>query len=154
MEIKELKARPGLDSSTKLHKSYHQFDQLLTALKSEELSKDTIHTINAGIDALNVCSDSEKDLRKNIKSTQSEILKLIEKEHKLVIKKHYRNMWMAVGMAAFGIPLGVAFGAMLANTAMLAIGIPIGMVMGIAVGAHMDKKALDEGRQIDFEIKY
>lgn len=95
MEIKELKARPGLDSSTKLYKSYRQFDQLLTALKSEELSKDTMHTINAGIDALNAVSDSEKDLRKKIKSTQSEILKLIEKEHKLVSKNHYRNTWLA-----------------------------------------------------------
>lgn len=57
-------------------------------------------------------------------------------------------------MAAFGVPLGVALGLILDNMGLIGIGLPIGMLIGLAVGAHMDKKALDEGRQIDFEIKY
>lgn len=32
--------------------------------------------------------------------------------------------------------------------------IPIGLAIGMAVGTGMDKKALEEGRQIDLEIKY
>ena len=95
-----------------------------------------------------------KELRKQIKNTQSGIIKLIEKEHKLVTKNHYRNTWLVVGMAVFGIPLGVAFGASLGNMAFLGIGLPIGMAIGSAVGTAMDKKAFEEGRQIDLEIKH
>jgi hypothetical protein len=36
---------------------------------------------------------------------------------------------------------------------LLAIGLPIGMGIGIAVGTSMDKKAMNEGRQLDIEIK-
>ena len=58
---------------------------------------------------------------------------------------------MALGMAAFGVPLGVAFGTSLDDMSFLAIGLPIGMVIGLAVGSGMDKKALEEGRQLDVE---
>jgi len=34
------------------------------------------------------------------------------------------------------------------------IGLAIGMAIGMAIGTGMDKKALEEGRQIDLEIKY
>ena len=30
---------------------------------------------------------------------------------------------------------------------------PLGMAIGIAIGAGMDKKALEEGRQLDIEIR-
>jgi len=36
----------------------------------------------------------------------------------------------------------------------LGIGFPIGLALGMAVGTGMDKKAFEEGRQIDLEIKY
>ena len=36
---------------------------------------------------------------------------------------------------------------------MLAIGIGIGMAIGVGVGSSMDKKAFNEGRQLDFEVK-
>ena len=80
------------------------------------------------------------------------ILKLIEKEQKLVPKNIYRNRWLAIGMSAFGIPFRVAFGISLGNMAFLAIGLPLGMAIGIAIGAGMDKKAFEEGRQLDLEI--
>jgi hypothetical protein len=57
-------------------------------------------------------------------------------------------------MAGFGIPIGVAFGASLGNMAFLGIGLPIGLATGIAVGSGMDKKAFEEGRRLDVEIKY
>lgn len=77
----------------------------------------------------------------------------LEKEVKLVPKNHYRNRWLALGMAAFGLPMGVVFGISLGNMAFLAIGLPIGMAIGIAVGTGLDKKASEEGRQLDVEIK-
>jgi len=36
---------------------------------------------------------------------------------------------------------------------MLGIGLPIGMAIGVKVGSNMDKKAFNEGRQLDFEVK-
>lgn len=77
---------------------------------------------------------------------------MLEKEHKIVPKNYYQSLWMLLGMAAFGLPIGAAFGASIGNMAFLSIGLPIGMVIGLAMGAGMDKKALKEGRQLDVEV--
>lgn len=152
MEIKELKKRSGIDQSKKLMRDQAQFDRLLTVLRTKDLPDEIVVSINNGIDRVNAVSGSGKQWRKQLRKTQSGILKLIEKELKLVPKNHYRNTWLAVGMAAFGVPLGVAFGTSLGNMGYIGIGLPIGMAIGISVGAGMDKKALAEGRQLDLEI--
>ena len=154
MEIKELKKRPSIGQNKKLTSTYSQFDKLLNELKKKELPEEIVKFVNDGIKQINSVSESEKELRIQIRKTQSGILKLIEKELKLVTKNHYRNTWLALGMAAFGIPIGVAFGMNLGNTSFLGIGLPIGLGIGIAVGTGMDKKAFEEGRQIDLEIKH
>lgn len=154
MEIKELIKRPSIDQNKKVISAYNQFDKLLSELKKKELPKEIVNSINNGIDQINSVSESEKELRKQLRKTQSGILKLIEKELKLVTKNHYRKTWMTVGMAAFGIPLGVAFGISIGNMGLLGIGLPIGMVIGMAVGSGMDKKAFKSGNQLDLEIKY
>lgn len=154
MEIKEMKKRPSIDQNKKLISAYGQLDKLLTELKKKELPEEIVKSINNEIDRTNSVSGLEKELRKQIRNTQSSILKLIEKELKLVTKNHYRDTWLAVGMAAFGLPLGVAFGISIGNMGLLGIGLPIGMVIGMAVGSDMDKKAFESGKQLDFEIKY
>ncbi len=152
MEIKELNKKPGIEQNKELIRAYTQFDKLLTELKKKEIPIEIVNSINNGIEQINSVSESEKELRKKIRKTQSGIIKLIEKEHKLVTKNHYKNTWLTVGMAAFGIPLGIAFGTSLGNMGLLGIGLPIGMIIGI--GTTMDKKAFEEGRQLDLEIKY
>ena len=57
-------------------------------------------------------------------------------------------------MTAFGLPIGVVFGLLMKNMGLMAIGLPIGLGVGAAVGSSMDKKALQEGRQIDVEMKF
>jgi hypothetical protein len=153
MEIKELKKRLSIAENKKLMSVFTQFNELLKELKTKELSDPLIMSINTKIDDINLISDSEKELRKQIRKSQSSILQLLEKELKLVTKNHYRNTWLALGMATFGIPIGVIFGAILGNMGLMGIGLPIGMAIGIAVGTKMDKKAFEEGRQIDLEIK-
>jgi hypothetical protein len=96
----------------------------------------------------------EKDLSRQVKKSQTGILQMIEKEMKLVPKNRYRNMWLALGMASFGVPLGVVFGLSLGNMAFLGIGLPIGMGIGIAVGTALDKKAADSGNQLDLYINH
>ncbi len=102
---------------------------------------------------MNAVSDSAQAWQKARKKVQFHIIQRMEQKHRLVTKNHYRNKWLALGMAIFGLPLGVALGSSLGNMAFLAIGLPIGMVIGMAIGAGMDKKAGEEGRQLDFQIE-
>lgn len=57
-----------------------------------------------------------------------------------------------MGIAAFRLPIGIAFGFFLDNFALLALVLSIGMVYGIVVGSKMDNKAYQEGRQLNIEI--
>jgi hypothetical protein len=153
MKINELKQRAEIDQNTKSKEAYLQFEKLLNELRKKELPDATIEKINRNVEEVNSVADSGKTFRKKTRENQTRIIKTLEKEQKIVPKNYYRNIWMAIGMAAFGLPIGVAFGAALENMAFLAIGLPIGMTIGIGVGARMDKKALSEGRQLDIEIK-
>ncbi len=153
MEIEDLNRRELSDSNKKLVAAFDQFDNLLTRLRKKELPEDIVATINREIVKINSVTDSDKDKTKQLQKSQTDILRLLEKQLKLVPINYYRNTWLALGMTAFGIPLGVAYGSITGNMAFLAIGLPIGMALGIAIGVGMDKKALKEGRQLDIEIK-
>lgn len=152
MKIKELKL--NTDKNQKLSASYELFKNLLSELRARNLPQETVNFINTEVDQINATHTSEKDLRNRIKKSLSQIIQRVEKEHKLVTKNHYRNTWLVIGMAVFGIPIGVTFGASLGNIALLSLGLPIGMVVGIAVGTAKDKKAFEEGRQLDLEVKH
>ena len=154
MTIIELVKRPGIAQNEKLAKRHFQFETLLEELRKHEVPTDITHAINKEVEQINSFSGSDKVLLKQVKEAQSRIFKLIEKELKLVPQKHYMKMWLAVGMAAFGLPFGVAFGVSLGNMGLIGVGLPIGMAIGIAVGSAMDKKAQENGKQLDVEIKY
>jgi hypothetical protein len=153
MEFKKLNNRQEILTDDKLFKSYNQFVELLNELKKRELSEDLIKSVNLSVDKINSSTLKGKQLIKFIKKEQSSILKQIEKERKIVPKNYYRNLWLALGMSAFGLPIGVALGLSVGNIGLLAIGLPIGMAIGLAFGSSLDKKAFNEGRQLDIEIK-
>jgi len=154
MTTLELKERQDIATDSKLSKLYNQFAVLLSELRKHKLSPKIITTINESIEILNASSLTGDAVRKLVKQKQTEILKQVEKEHKIVPKNYYRNLWMLLGISAFGVPIGVAFGLSIGNIGLLGVGLPIGMGIGIAVGTGMDKKALKEERQLDIEIKY
>ncbi|MBY5950213.1 hypothetical protein KUV23_04465 [Algoriphagus marincola] len=153
MEIKELIERSEIEQNSKLNTAYSLLKNLLSELRKREIPIEILNSINQEIDKLNGFSGSDKELLKQVRNSQSLILSLVKKELGLVPKGHFQTMWMAMGMATFGIPFGVVFGLTLGNMAFFAIGIPIGMSIGLAIGAGMDKKAQEEGRQLDIEIK-
>ncbi len=153
MNIKEIDKKPDIGKDKKLMRKFSDFEKLINELKKREVPSEIVNSVNQDIDDINALVGSNRDLLKQLRKKQSGIMKLIEKELKLVTKNYYRNMWLALGMA-FGIPFGVVFGISLDNMAFLGIGIPIGMAIGIAIGTAMDKKALDEGRQLDLEVEY
>ncbi len=152
MEIIEPNKRSDIDQNKKLVLIYTQLEKLLTELRKKELTEEIEISINNEIVKINSISDSDKKLRNQITKSYNNILRLLEKELKIVIKNHYRNTWLAIGMATFGVPLGVAFGAIMDNMGLLGIGLPIGMAIGLAVGTAMDKKAFENGKQLDLEM--
>lgn len=154
MEINQLRQRNDLGEDTKVKKTYSQLDKLLGLLSEKDLPDQVVASINSDLDELNALESSGKELRKQVKKKQAKIVSLLEKECKLVPKNHYQSSWMAIGMVAFGVPLGLIFGFALDNLAFMGIGLPIGLSFGLAIGAGMDKKAHEEGRQLDFEVQY
>ena len=154
MNIIELKERQNFSADTKTNRIYIQLGELLNQLRKRNLPENIIDSVNKDIEVVNAASLIGNDFRKLVKQKQNKIIKLLEKDLKVVPKNYYRNMWLALGMSVFGLPIGVAFGASIGNMGLLGVGLPIGMAIGALVGSKMDKKALEEGRQLNIEIKY
>ena len=150
MELKSINPRADIGQNKKAYKSFSQFMGFLEVLKQQDLTDVVIEKLNTEIDKIN--SAPLKKLNTQIKRSQIKILQIIEKEQKLIPKNYYKKTWLALGMSAFGIPIGVAFGFALDNMAFLAIGLPIGLALGMVVGAQLDKKAEKEGRQMNIEM--
>lgn len=154
MDYIKIVKRPNMENDKKLLVKYQNFESLLSELEQKEIPSEIKNFINEEIEAINSFSGTDPELSKKIRKTSSGILKRVEKDLKLVPKNYYRGLWLALGMSAFGIPIGFAIALNIGNMAFLGTGFPIGMGIGIAVGTAMDKKALDAGRQLDFEMKY
>jgi len=152
MKLHELIHRTDIEDF-KLDELYAQFKKLLIELEKRELPDEIVVLLNKDVDEINAFSNSGKELRKQIKQKLRKIIKLLEKDCKLVPRGYYRNLWMGLGIAVFGIPMGAALGTNLGNMAYLGMGLPLGLAIGFAFGNGMDKKALKEGRQLDIEIK-
>lgn len=151
MEILELHKK--IDQSLKLTRKYLAFERLIAELKKMELPVTIVTAINIEIELINHFYGSETGLINQLEGAQKRILKLLEKQLNIVPNNHYLNLWMVLGMSAFGVPLGVVWGTASDNMANLAIGLPIGMCLGIALGGFLDSKAKREGRQLDLDLK-
>ena len=151
MEIKLLKERPELSNQKKHKKAYDRFNAILEELRKKDIPEGMINTINKYVDEIDAVDSDEKNLKKLLRKKQTSLLQLLEKELKIVPKNKYMTLWMALGMS-FGIPIGVAFGSALGSMAYLGLGLPIGMSIGLAIGSSMDKKAKEEGRQLDVNL--
>jgi hypothetical protein len=154
MDYIKIVKRPNIENDKKLLVNYQNFENLLSELEQKEIPFEINNFINQEIEAVNSFSGSAIELSKRIKKAQSVILKRLEKDLKLVPKNYYRGLWLALGMSAFGIPIGFAIALSMGNMAFLGTGFPIGMGIGVAVGTAMDKKAMNTGKQLDFEMKY
>jgi hypothetical protein len=151
--MKKLIERQNISENLNASNAYQQLGKLLNALEVKELPTETVDLINNEIEELNSISEIDKYFVKAIKKNENNVIKLIEKKHKIVPRNYYRKLWMILGMSAFGIPMGLVFGLSIGNFGMLGIGLPIGMAIGVGVGSSMDKKAFNQGRQLDFEVK-
>ena len=96
-------------------------------------------------------SGEGKQFSRRVLRAQSRIINRLAQKEKLTPPKYYTNLWTGLGMGAFGVPMGVAFGSAMENMALISIGIPIGLAIGVAIGAGLDNKAKAEDRVLDFE---
>ncbi|MDA3613870.1 hypothetical protein [Polluticaenibacter yanchengensis] len=150
MRFPELINRPDISSNNKLERSYLHFKSLIDELETKSLTENSRKVIADEISLLNDTADNK--LLSQIRKSTLRITRIVEKESKLVPKGYYRMLWTGLGMSAFGIPIGVAFGAALKNMGLIGIGLPIGLGIGVAYGTTIDKKAAKEGRQLNWEM--
>jgi len=57
-------------------------------------------SINIDIDGINNSTQSGKEMLGLLRKKQTKIVKILEKELKLVSINHYRKMWLALGMSS------------------------------------------------------
>jgi hypothetical protein len=153
MKIIELRELPVEGQPAGLMKADYFFRKLLEELRTRDLPYPMAEFVNLQVLDINESPSMGMMLAKQIQQKQEFILKRLEKQLKVVPKNHYLNIWMALGLSAFGVPLGMAFGMALGNFSFFAIGIPIGMSIGLAIGSGLDKKAFQEGRQLRVDLK-
>ncbi len=127
-----------------------KFTELWEELNEFTLPVEVSSFINSEVDHINSLGDKDR-IFKYLGKSQAAILKLVKEKMELIPSNYYRNMWLGMGMAIFGIPLGMIFALSLGNMAFIGIGIPIGLAIGIGIGISMDAKAKKEGKQLRFE---
>lgn len=146
MDIIRLKRADS--SNGKLFKKTDIFVKLLEELKKREIPSVVLDVINVEIERVNSFFDSEKIYSKVLVKSQTNILKIIEKELGLFEKKHFQKKWTAVG-SGLGVAMGTAFGVSQDNMGLMALGIPMGMGIGISIGKKKDDEIFKLGKQLD-----
>ena len=152
MELEGLKIRSFSEKKKAFSKDYSLLEQLVQELQNRELPPEVVVEINEEIFRLNAVSDHDLKLNFYVKLFKKKVLKTLHNDLEIVPKNYYRNLWSALGMSVFGLPLGIILSAILDNTASIAIGLPIGLAIGLAVGTEMDKRSLENNKQLELEI--
>lgn len=147
----KLNVRQDITMDKNLDYAYSRFETLLGELRKKELPQNINESINQNISEINLSGNTDKKLRILIDKKYTEILELVKKDLNLKPKNHYTFLWMALGTAIFGLPIGVIYGKIVGNMGLLSLGIPVGLGIGIIVGMSLDKKVEKEGRQLSIE---
>lgn len=149
MKFIELTKRLSYYQNEGLSQGYENLENLLEELTRKEIPQALVLSINEHILLINSFSGTDEKLIKELRKSRNEILSMLQKELQVVPRYYYQRMWMATGITAFGLPIGVVFGVVLDNLACLALALPMGLLFGILIGSSLDKKALVSGKQLD-----
>jgi hypothetical protein len=153
MKYKILILKPEWEQDKKLSERYQLFNQLTRELEQKDVPEKIIAEINIAIEQQNDMEGNSSTLLKSYRALQKKIVKLLEKELQLVTLHHYRTLWTLIGMSTIGIPIGIVYANIIGNMALMSIGIPIGMGIGALLGSLRDKKALENGKQLNVLLK-
>lgn len=149
--LQNLKHRPFPKNSS-FDKENTALSKLIQELNFRELPPEVVVVMNVEIDRLNTLPDNHSRLFVAIKAVKRKLLKSALEDLELVPKNYYRNMWLAIGMSGMGVPMGVLFSVMLDNFSYISIGLSTGLAIGIGIGTYLDKKAVEENRQLELKI--
>lgn len=125
-------------------KIYEAFIQILTALKSRNLSEEETQSIETQLDTLFLTSHPV-NRQKHYKKRLAQFKAYLKKEFSLITQAYYTNLGVGLG-ASFGVLFGIIFLSRLERSGGIAIGISIGMLIGLLIGRHLDTQAKAEGR--------
>ena len=150
MKIIDLNNEQNNNRSKKIVKHYSQLKKIIIDLNERGIPGETIQAINDEINIINESKGTEKDFLSQVKKAKSNILKLIEKELKLVPKFHYQNLWMAYGMMA-GLIISLILKQFGLDNTWNSVGmmLPMGILFGIVAGKNRDEKAKNDGQQLN-----
>ncbi len=149
MEIKVLKDFTDFIDDKKYFRIVN-FNKLIEELRKRELENNIIERINLEIEKAN--RETERDrIFKQVFLSSNNMIRLLANELKIVPKKYYQRQGLTIGIA-LGLPLGYLFAMSLKNLGLMGVGLPIGIGIGIAIGSGKDKKAFEEGRQLDVDM--
>lgn len=148
--IPPLQERAAIAENQSIQKELRCLQLLLDAINRKTMPVAEEATITEMVQHINHFDGTLPQLGDLAKQTHKQVLQLLEKNLKMVPKKHNMKKWMAIGIA-LGLPFGIVYATALGNMAFLGLGIPIGMCVGIGIGTSMDKKAESENRQLDIE---
>jgi len=153
MQLSDRIKKEAVPENSKLMLAIQHFELLLSEIAKKEIPEAVQSQIDTQLEELNKSTAEGAQLKRELERKKSAIIRVLARELKIVPKGYYRNLWMVLGMSGFGVPIGAALGTSLGDMVYLGIGLPIGMAVGVGIGASMDKKALQEGRQLDLELK-
>ncbi len=143
MELPELEVKENDQLKKKEQKAFDQFNELISALNDKELDEGMIEHIKGNM------SNIRSELTFNtIKKEESKILDYVKREKGYVAQNNYMTLWIALGMSAIGVPIGVVIGLALDQLGFMGIGIGGGLAIGVAIGSAKDKKAKEQGKQL------
>jgi len=147
-----LKSKSAYKNNEELQQKFAEFKKLIAAMKKKKIPAEHIEEINAEIGLINNFDGDDSALLKQYKNSLAGVISMLESKLSLTPKGYYRNKWMAIGIALFGVVFGTILGTALDNMAFIALGIPLGVGLGLAIGRVKDKKAFEKGNQLDIEI--
>ncbi|MCE1197890.1 MAG: hypothetical protein LWW85_02880 [Marinilabiliales bacterium] len=151
IEILELRTLD--DVGPRLTRRYAVLQRLLETLKHKNLPEGLVLQINKEIEMVNGYEGIDAAHPAFVARAEKRIWRLLEKEGRLVPVGYYAQLWMGLGMAVFGVPIGLALSQPQNHAAYLPIGIAIGLSLGLSIGGILDHKARREGRQLDLKRK-
>jgi hypothetical protein len=148
MKLSPIMKSPRFGNDELLEAEYAQLGKIVDNLRGKALPIHVTLQINDELACINYFTGSRKDLHSHLRKSKAKILKLLEKNLRLVPKNHYRNAWSFMGISFFGIP-SVMTGLILGEAELIAAGIPLGICVGMVIGLLMDRKAVQNGYQLN-----
>jgi len=127
-------------------KVYEKFRYILNALKSRELSKEELQSIESELESLNLESNPE-NRKKYFNKALSKFEKYLKNSFSLTLKGYYTNLGIGLG-SLFGVLFGIVVLSSWERSLGIALGTSFGMLLGLFIGQSMDAKAKTAGKML------